>query len=87
MSSITQSKQNSKLWTKNPETNRYVKIDGKTHKKLSGEKLDKDMSKLFLNPNTNRWIKIGGKVYNELMKDDSKYVSEDDSDDTEFDSE
>jgi hypothetical protein len=68
----------------NPETKRYIKINGKLFNSLVPSKFTYDSDKKILspspdyinvsttvfvvNPLTNRKIKIGGKIYEELLK-------------------
>jgi hypothetical protein len=70
-----------KVWMKNPQTNRMMKIDGKTHKEfLAGEskptkeKVVKDDSNSVVNPATNKRILIGGRAHKKMMGEETVVV-------------
>ena len=50
-------------WVKNPKTNRLIKIDGSTYRKLYPMQHRPEWVK---NPKTNRWIRIGGPTFRKL---------------------
>ena len=50
-------------WVKSPKTNRLIKIDGSTYRKLYPMQHRPGWVR---NPNTNRWIKIDGPTYRKL---------------------